>query len=105
MKCTATNKSGQPCGVPALKGEERCLFHSSSETALGYRRRAHEPGGFVSRKELLRIVSADFRYYATKTDDASRKERLKIFPLLHELINEQQQLGKLKRLAKEKGLI
>jgi len=105
MKCQATTKLGQPCGVPALVSEDRCLFHSSSERAKEHRRRAHEPGGYVSRRELLRIVSADFRYYATKTDDASRKERLKIFPLLHELINEQQQLSKLKRLAKEKGLI
>ena len=105
MRCQALTKSGQPCGVPTLRGEDRCLFHSKSETALQHRRRAHQLGGFVSRRELLRIVTKDFRYYATKTDDASRKERLKLVPLLSQLINETQDLARLKRLAKERGLI
>jgi len=104
MRCTAITKSGQPCGCPPLRGEELCLFHSQSETAVGYRRRAHEAGGYVSRKELLRIVTKDFREFAAGTDKESQRQRLRLIPLLSQLINETQQLSKLKRLAKEKGL-
>ena len=105
MKCQALTKSGRPCGVPALKGEEYCLFHSRSETAVGYRRRAHVLGGFVSRRELLRIVTKDFRELATKSDEKSQAARLRLVPLVSQLINETQQLGRLKKLAREKGLL
>jgi len=88
-----------------LKGEDKCLFHSRSEVAQGYRRRAHVLGGFVSRRELLRIVTKDFRDLASKNDAESQRQRLRLIPLLSQLINETTQLSKLKRLAKEKGLI
>jgi hypothetical protein len=106
MKCKALTKSFQTCGVPALHGEEFCLFHSSSERAKEYRRRAHEPGtGYVSRREMLRQLTRDFRDLDGKTDAKSKAARLRLVPLLTSLINEQTQLSKLKRLAKEKGLI
>jgi len=88
-----------------LRNESYCLFHSQSETAVGYRRRAYEAGGFVSRRELLRIVTKDFRDLASKNDAESQRQRLRLIPLLSQLINETTQLSKLKRLAKEKGLI
>lgn len=105
MKCTATAKSGKPCGVPALVSEDRCLFHSESAAAVAHRKRSHELGGFVSRRELLRIVTKDFRDLATKTDKESQQQRLRLLPILRELINEQQQLGKLKKLAKQQGIL
>ncbi len=105
MKCQGLTRAGQPCGVPALRGEDRCLFHSDSETAVGYRKRSHDLAGVVSRKELLRIVTKDFRDLATKSDEKSQAARLRLAPLLSQLINETQQLGRLKKLAREKGLI
>ena len=106
MKCSATTRAGQRCGVPALRGEDRCLFHSSSEQALAHRRRAHEPGtGYVSRREMLIQLTRDFRDLEGKTDEKSKAARLRLVPLLTSLINEQMQLSKLKRLAREKGLI
>jgi len=105
MRCQALTRTGQPCGVPALKGEDCCLFHSDSETAQSYRKRAHEQAGYVSRRELLGIATKDFRDLAAKTDAESQRQRLRLIPLLSQLINETQQLSKLKRLAKEKGLI
>lgn len=104
-KCIATALSGQQCGCWALKGETECLFHSKSERAAELRRKAHHPGGFISRRELLRTLTKDFRELASKTDEESRRQRLRLVPLLHEMINETQQLAKLKRLAKEKGLL
>jgi hypothetical protein len=105
MKCQAMTKSGQPCLCPALVSEDRCLFHSRSAAAIAHRQRGHEPGGFVSRRELLRIVTKDFRDLASKNDAESQRARLRLVPLLSQLINETQQLSKLKKLAKEKGLI
>jgi hypothetical protein len=105
MLCQALNSKGQPCEVYALKGEDRCLFHSTSEKAKALREKAHHPGGFISRQELLRTLTKDFRELASRTDEESRRQRLRLVPLLHELINETQQLAKLKKLAKEKGLL
>lgn len=104
-KCIATALSGQPCAVYALKGEDQCLFHSQSERAKSLREKAHHPGGFISRRELLRTLTKDFRDLASKTDEQSRRERLRLAGILHELVNEQTQLNRVKRLAREKGLL
>jgi hypothetical protein len=105
IRCTSLTKSGHPCACPALKGEYLCLFHSKSEKAAEIRKRAHNPGTFISRRELLKTLSRDFRELASRTDEASRKERQRLASLLHELTSEVQQLSKIKRLAKEKGLL
>jgi hypothetical protein len=101
MKCQALSNKGKPCGCFALKGEDYCIFHSKSERAQALRKK----GGFVSRKELLRVLTRDFRELASRTDEASRSDRLRLAYLLHELVNEQQQWNRIKRLAREKGLI
>ena len=105
IRCTSLTKSGHPCACPALKGEYLCLFHSKSEKAKAIRKRAHLPGGFISRRELLRTLTKDFRDLASKTDEASRKERLRLVGILHQLVNEQQEISRIKRLAREKGLL
>ena len=33
MKCSATNREGNRCGMTALKGEQLCIMHSDSEKA------------------------------------------------------------------------
>lgn len=105
MKCTGISKNGQPCGSVALRGEDRCLFHSESDRARELRKKSHQCVGNVTRKELTRVLTKDFRAAADKDDEESRRVRLKIAPILHDLINEATQLSKLKRLAKERGLL
>ena len=106
-RCSAITKRGTLCGVWALKGEDCCLFHSRSEKAREWRRKANEltSGRFITRKELLRQLSRDFRALADRTDDTSRRERQRLGSLIHELLKEREELYKIKRLAKEKGLL
>ena len=105
--CMALTPSGKPCGGWPLKGEDRCLMHSRSAKAQEIRRKANERkvGTFVSRRELLKNLTADFRALVGRTDDASRRERSRLASILHQLLTEQQQISKIKRLAKEKGLL
>lgn len=35
MKCRAKNKSGQPCGAPAVGGTKQCVMHSGRAAELG----------------------------------------------------------------------
>jgi len=48
--CTATTKSGKPCPVPSLKGENVCLFHSKSDKAREYRGRSAKTRKFIFGK-------------------------------------------------------
>jgi len=82
-------------------------MHSQSAKAQEIRRKANERkvGTFITRKELLKSLTADFRALVGRADDASRRERQRLASLLHEMVREQQQLSKIKRLAREKGLI
>ena len=107
VRCMAQTKKGEPCSCPALRGEYFCLFHSQSEKAREGRRKANEltSGRFITRKELLRQLSRDFRALADRTDDTSRRERQRLGSLIHELLKEREELYKIKRLAKEKGLL
>ena len=107
IKCKSLTKQGTPCQTAPLKGEELCLYHSKSATALAHRKKCRDSVSHsnISRRELIRQLTKDFRALEGKDDDKSRSERLRIVPLLHALLNEQQDLGKLKKLAKEKGLI
>jgi len=104
LKCRAVTSKGERCSCPVLKGETLCLFHSQSERAKALRKQPKKGPG-ISRRELFLSLSRDYRELAAKTDEQSRRERLRMAPLLHELINEVQELSKLKKLAKEKGLL
>ncbi len=104
-RCQAINAKGTPCGVSALRGEDFCLFHSQSENAKIYRARAKNITLAISRRELMNQLTKDYRELAGKSDEKSLAARLRLAPLLHELINERTQLNRLHRLAKEKGLI
>jgi hypothetical protein len=104
-KCQAVTAKGQKCEVWALKGEDFCLFHSNSDRAKEIRKRAWKPSTFITRREIFRQLSKDFRALADRTDEASRKERLKLAGILHQMVNEQAELNRIKRLAREKGLL
>jgi len=106
-RCSALTPSGKRCGGWPLQGEEFCLMHSQSAKAQEIRRQANKKkiGTFITRKELLKNLSRDFRSLVGKDDDASRRERSRLASLLNQLLAEQQQISKIKRLAKEKGLI
>ena len=106
-RCMALTPSGKRCGGWPLQGEDRCLMHSRSAKAQEIRRKANERkiGTFITRKELLKNLTADFRALVGRTDDSSRKERSRLASILHQLLTEQQQLSKIKKLARERGLL
>ena len=105
-RCIATTLAGGLCNGYTLKGELYCLFHSKSERARELRRKASAGRDVVvTRREMLRALSADFRSLVGKNDDASRRERNRLASLLQQLLSEQQQLSRIRRMAKEKGLL
>jgi hypothetical protein len=51
--CSATSRSGRPCGAPCLRGEDHCYMHSA--TTAEARRAAQRRGGVTThaRRALL----------------------------------------------------
>ena len=64
MRCSATNKEGNPCDMAALKGEQFCIAHSDSERAKKSRmKRARSQGRFDKNGHLtLRGFLLDLKW-------------------------------------------
>lgn len=103
MRCKKLKADGSQCGCFSLHNEEFCLFHSKSEAARQHRKSAHK-AGIVGRVELLRSLSEDFRALRNKQDTKSRELRLRIIIVIRELKSEVDELSKIRRLVREKGL-
>ena len=103
-RCEALKPDGNRCNIPALRGENRCLFHSKSDQAKAFRKKAGQKS-IVSRRELLWTLTRDLR--ALKNDDSEKaiRLRLQLVPLLSQLVNELEDLAKIRRYAKDKGIL
>jgi hypothetical protein len=105
-QCTHVKADGQRCKTGALKNEEFCLFHSKSDQVKEIRKRAARlPDKVIGRKELLRALSNDFKALAGKKDAGSQIQRTKLAALIIQLKGEMDDLSKIRRVAKEKGLL
>jgi len=102
MYCKANTLKGEKCKALALEGEEYCLFHSRSDRARKARL-ASRPKKAMSRRELLRELTADFRNVANAEIDENEKLRIrsKLAALLHDLINEVENLKEIEAMARE----
>ena len=102
MYCKANTLKGEKCKALALEGEECCLFHSRSDRAHKARL-ASRPKKAISRRELLRELTADFRNVANAEIDENEKLRIrsKLAALLHDLINEVENLKEIEAMARE----
>ena len=75
-RCKAKLANGDFCGVPCLRGEAFCLGHSQSNRAKKARLKgAKRPKSYVSREELLRLLSKEIRLTEQIKDD---KERMRL---------------------------
>jgi hypothetical protein len=102
MYCTAIKPDGTKCKAIALDGEDKCLFHSRSDRAKKARL-VSRPKKAISRRELLRELTADFRNVAHTEIDENEKLRIraKLASLLHDLINEVENLREIEAMARE----
>ncbi|MGD1010597.1 MAG: hypothetical protein ABR951_10645 [Candidatus Aminicenantales bacterium] len=102
MYCTAIKADGTKCQALALAGEDQCLFHSRSDRAKKARL-ASRPKKAMSRRELLRELTADFRNVAHAEIDENEKLRIrgKLAALIHDLINEVENLREIEAMARE----
>lgn len=102
-KCKViAKKTGKKCTVHALHGEEFCIFHSNSEAAKKYRK-AKRSKHRVSREELIRVLTQEFRNLDTEVKNPTERIRLKskIGSMLMELLQEVENLKDLERQIKE----
>jgi hypothetical protein len=102
MYCKANTLRGEKCKALALEGEDYCLFHSRSDRAKKARL-VSRPKKAMSRRELLRELTADFRNVAIADIDENEKLRIraKLAALIHDLINEVEDLKEIEAMARE----
>lgn len=102
MYCKANTLKGEKCKALVMDGEEYCLFHSRSDRAKKARL-VSRPKKAISRRDLLRELTADFRNVANAGIDENEKLRIraKLAALLHDLINEMENLREIESMARE----
>jgi len=104
MRCKSTNQKGKPCGAPALRGEEFCLFHSQSDRAKEIRAKIRHPKS-ITKQMLLRALARDFDAIKNDQSKEAREERQRLSSLILRVMNEIAQFQKIKKAAIEMGLI
>ncbi len=73
MRCAAARKDGQPCQAFAIRDDDKCLFHSGSESARELRR---GPGRFLGRRKLLAELAKD--YAAVEGTSIPKAEKIRL---------------------------
>jgi len=108
MRCSATNKEGNPCEMSALKGEQYCLSHSNSERAKkGRQYRARDQGRFDKDGHLtLRGFLLDLKWARRqlmadpKTGEIQRAGTLKMLDVRILKLQEMMKKSKPKKVKK-----
>ena len=95
--------TGKQCKCHTLSGEEYCLFHSHSERAKKYRK-VSRPKNRISREELLRELTKEFRNLGKNediSDGEKHKLRAKLGTMIMSLLDQVDRIDELEELAKE----
>jgi hypothetical protein len=58
-KCEAKTKAGEPCGMPALVGGDRCFNHARGAEAVEKRIQARSAGGRARAEQMKRAEQAE----------------------------------------------
>ena len=69
MRCKATKSNGIPCQAPAIRGTDRCLFHSDRSNIP---KEAQGRGARLGPLDLRRVIETEIRSTKRRAPSAER---------------------------------
>jgi len=84
-RCSAKNRNGEQCKTFALKGEDKCVWHSNSEKA---KKSKNKPFEIKSNRDLILVLQKELNRVRKKTTSGNVLKRASEIRQLVQLIAE-----------------